>query len=121
MNFGKAIKSGFGNYVTFPGRAARSEYWYWTLFTVLVAVATGIIDRALLPEVESGLFSPVISLVLFPPSIAVAARRLHDLDRTGWWLLIGFTVVGIILLIIWDCLKGTTGPNRFGPDPLATT
>ncbi len=49
----------------------------------------------------------------------MAARRLHDLDRSAWWLLIIFTIVGIILLIIWDCIKGTTGTNRFGPDPLA--
>jgi uncharacterized membrane protein YhaH (DUF805 family) len=46
------------------------------------------------------------------------ARRLHDLDRTAWWLLIVFTGIGLILLLVWDCMKGTTGPNRFGADPL---
>jgi uncharacterized membrane protein YhaH (DUF805 family) len=46
-------------------------------------------------------------------------RRLHDLDRTGWWLLIVFTIIGVIVLLIWDCIKGTNGPNRYGPDPLA--
>jgi len=60
----------------------------------------------------------LILAVLLLPGIAVAARRLHDLDRTGWWLLIAFTGIGIILLIVWDCMKGTTGPNRFGADPL---
>ena len=60
----------------------------------------------------------VSTIVLFLPGLAVAARRLHDLDRSGWWLLIIFTGIGIILLLIWDCLKGTLGPNRFGSDPL---
>jgi uncharacterized membrane protein YhaH (DUF805 family) len=52
------------------------------------------------------------------PSLAVLFRRLHDIDRTGWWWLILFTVIGVILIIIWACMRGTTGANRFGPDPL---
>ena len=60
----------------------------------------------------------VVSLALLLPGIAVSARRLHDLDRTAWWLLIAFTGIGLILLLVWDCMKGTTGPNRFGADPL---
>ena len=122
MNFGQAIKSGFGNYVTFSGRAARSEFWYWTLFVVLVTMAAGILDRGLFDFDEStttGVFGPLVSLIFFLPGLAVSVRRLHDLDRTGWWLLLVLTVIGVILLIIWDCIKGTTGPNRFGPDPLA--
>ncbi len=120
MNFGQAIKSGFINYVTFSGRAARSEYWYWTLFVVLITAAGAIIDHAIFEDpTATGLFEPLISLALFLPGLAISARRLHDLDRTAWWLLIVLTVIGIILLIVWDCMKGTTGPNRFGPDPLA--
>ncbi len=121
MNFGQAIKSGFSNYVTFSGRAARSEFWYWTLFVVLVTMAAGILDRGLFDFDEStttGVFGPLVSLIFFLPGLAVSVRRLHDLDRTGWWLLLVLTVIGVILLIIWDCIKGTTGPNRFGPDPL---
>ena len=116
MNFGEAIKSGFGNYVTFSGRAARSEFWYWTLFSALADLGGGIIDGAL----GTGLIGVVISLALLLPGVAVSVRRLHDLDRTGWWALIAFTGIGIILLIVWDCMKGTTGSNRFGADPLAT-
>jgi uncharacterized membrane protein YhaH (DUF805 family) len=115
MNFVDAIKSGFNKYVTFSGRAARSEYWFWTLFTVVASFVAGILDAI----VGLGIIGAVVSLALLLPSIAVAVRRLHDIDRTGWWLLIAFTGVGIILLIIWDCIKGTTGPNRFGADPLA--
>ena len=114
MQFGEAIKSGFNNYVTFSGRAARSEFWYWALFAFLANIAAGIIDAGL----ELGFIGVLVSLALLLPGIAVAARRLHDLDRTGWWLLIAFTGIGIILLIVWDCMKGTTGPNRFGADPL---
>ena len=61
----------------------------------------------------------VVSLALLLPGVAVSVRRLHDLDRTGWWLLVVFTGIGIILLVIWDCMKGTNGPNRYGADPLA--
>jgi len=118
MNFGEAIKSGLSNYVTVSGRACRSEFWFWTLFVILVTIAAGIIDQAVV-ESEYGLVQPLTSLALFLPGIAVAIRRLHDLDRTGWWVLIAFTGIGIILLLIWDCMKGTSGPNRFGPDLLA--
>ena len=118
MNFGEAIKSGFSNYVTFSGRAARSEFWYWTLFALLVSLAAGIIDEALI-EAETGLFGPLVGLALFLPGLAMSVRRLHDIDRTGWWVLISLTIIGIILLIVWACFKGTAGPNRFGPDPLA--
>ena len=114
MGFIDAIKFGFGNYVTFPGRAARSEYWYWTLFTVIATIVAEIVDGI----TGLGILSTVVSLGLFLPSLAVAVRRLHDIDRTGWWILIAFTIIDIILLIVWDCIKGTTGPNRYGPDPL---
>jgi uncharacterized membrane protein YhaH (DUF805 family) len=114
MNFVDAVKSGFNKYVTFSGRAARSEFWYWTLFTIIVDVVTIILDGML----GMGLISGLASLALLLPSIAVGVRRLHDLDRTGWWLLIAFTGIGVILLLVWDCMKGTSGPNRFGPDPL---
>ena len=114
MNFVEAITSGFNKYVTFTGRAARSEFWFWTLFSVIANIVAGILDAI----VGLGIIGTIVSLALLLPSIAVGARRLHDLDRTGWWLLIAFTGVGIILLIVWDCTKGTSGPNRFGPDPL---
>jgi uncharacterized membrane protein YhaH (DUF805 family) len=117
MDFGEAIRSGFQNYVTFRGRASRSEFWFWTLFAVLLTVAAHIVDGALFPDTQ--LAGPLVSLFLFLPGLAVAVRRLHDLDRGGWWLLIVFTGIGIIVLLIWDCMRGTPGPNRFGADPLA--
>jgi uncharacterized membrane protein YhaH (DUF805 family) len=119
MTFSEAIKSGFSNYVTFSGRAARSEYWYWTLFVVLVAIVAGIADAVLLPGYSVGLFSPLASLGLLLPGLAVSVRRLHDRDYSGWWLLLIITGIGALLLLIWFCMRGTPGPNRFGPDPLA--
>ena len=114
MGFVDSIKSGFAQYVTFSGRAPRSEYWYWTLFTLIASIVAGILDGIL----GLGIIGALVSLGLFLPSLAVAIRRLHDIDRTGWWVLLAFTLIGIILLIVWDCTKGTAGPNRFGPDPL---
>jgi uncharacterized membrane protein YhaH (DUF805 family) len=118
MDFVGAIQSGFRNYVTFSGRASRSEFWYWTLFAVLVTSAGGIVDAALFRDSESGLAGPLVSLALFLPGLAVSARRLHDRDRTGWWLLLYVTIIGGIVLLVWYCMRGTPGPNRYGPDPL---
>lgn len=114
MNFVEAIKSGFNNYVGFSGRAARSEYWFWTLFVIIASIVAAILDVML----GLGLIGAIVSLALFLPGIAVSIRRLHDIDRTGWWLLIAFTGIGLIVLLVFDCTKGTTGPNRFGSDPL---
>ena len=117
MNFVEAIKSGFSNYVNFSDRAIRSEYWYWILFIILGDIVTGIIDWAIGAQVTTGLFG----LATLLPNIAVAIRRLHDLDRTGWWILLSLIpLVGWIILLIWYCTRGTVGPNRFGPDRLAT-
>jgi len=116
MGFWQAVASGFSNYVNFSGRACRSEYWYWVLFVVLVDIAAGIIDAALWTYAITSL----ADLALFLPGLALAVRRLHDLDRTGWWVLLVFIpVIGAIILIVWACTKGTEGPNRFGPDRLA--
>jgi uncharacterized membrane protein YhaH (DUF805 family) len=119
MGFIDAISAGFRNYVNFSSRASRSEYWYWVLFTVLLAIAAALVDLSI--AAASG-FSPIgtiVSLGTFLPSLAVAVRRLHDIDRSGWWILIGLIpLVGIIILIVWFCQRGTVGANRFGPDPL---
>jgi uncharacterized membrane protein YhaH (DUF805 family) len=121
MNFFEAISSGFRNYVNFSGRAIRSEYWYWTLFVTVLVGVLGVIDQRLNPGVGLGAFSIVnmlVSLALILPGVAVSVRRLHDIDRTGWWILLGFTVIGALVLIYWACQRGTPGPNRFGPDPM---
>jgi uncharacterized membrane protein YhaH (DUF805 family) len=118
MSFQQAIASGFQNYVTFAGRAARSEYWFWTLFAILVGAAAAILDAAFFPGLHIRPIHSIASLALFLPGLSVSVRRFHDLDRTGWWLLIMLTGIGIIVVLIWFCLRGTAGPNRYGPDPL---
>lgn len=119
MNFPQAIASCFRKYVVFSGRASRSEYWYWILFYFLGEISTGILDGALFRTQGSQVFSSIFSLIIFLPLLAVEVRRLHDVNRSGWWILIGFTIVGLIYpLLVWKCTKGTTGPNRFGDDPL---
>ncbi len=122
MSFGDAIISGLRNYFKFSGRTPRSGLWFFVLFSVLVGIAAAAVDFFLFPSLFDQRLSPVSSiaqLVLFIPSITIWVRRLHDTDRSGWWFLIAFTLIGWILLIVWACKRGTPGKNRFGPDPLA--
>jgi uncharacterized membrane protein YhaH (DUF805 family) len=114
MSLSEAVKSGFSKYVTFSGRASRSEYWYWVLFTVVATVVLTIIDLIL----SFGALQAIFALATFLPGLAIMFRRLHDIDRSAWWWLILFVpLVGAILLIVWLCKGGTHGPNRFGPAP----
>lgn len=114
MNFIDAIKSGFVNYVNFSGRALRSEFWYWVLFCFILGITTAILDMAIFPGNQISPLNSIASLITLLPSLAVGARRLHDIDRTGWWQLIAFTIIGAILLIYWYCQPGQPGDNRFG-------
>jgi uncharacterized membrane protein YhaH (DUF805 family) len=117
MTFSEAIKSGFSNYANFTGRAARSEFWYWALFTTLVGIVINIIDYQF--GSGSGLLGELWGLAVLLPNLAVGARRLHDTGRTGFWQFLLLTVIGLIVLIIFWIFKGTSGPNKYGPDPLA--
>ena len=126
MGFVQAITSGFSNYVAFSGRAIRSEYWYWVLFTIIGTIIAAILDVVIFGADYAAAHgvSPIdgiFSLATFLPSLAVSIRRLHDIDRTGWWVLLALTVIGAFVLIYWACQKGTDGPNRFGPDPLSAS
>ena len=105
------------NYTGFSGRARRTELWMFWLINLGIAIVLTVIESILgLPGVLSGLYNLAILL----PSIAVGMRRLHDTDRTGWWLLIAFVpFVGAIVLLIFFCLEGTKGDNQYGPDPKA--
>jgi uncharacterized membrane protein YhaH (DUF805 family) len=119
MEFQEAIRSGFRNYVNFSGRALRSEFWFWILFTIAGGLAAEVLDYALIPGwVTYSPFSGVFEIATFLPGLAVSVRRLHDIDRTGWWLLLGLVpLVGLVVLLVWWCTKGSRGYNRFGADP----
>jgi uncharacterized membrane protein YhaH (DUF805 family) len=122
MDFSAAIKSGFDNYIIFSARAALSEYWYWQLLMVLVAIAAGLIDLAIFGDSSPINTNTIAGLALFLPTWAVTIRRLHDLDRSGWWsLLMLVPLIGWFWLLFWFCTRGTVGSNRFGPDPLQDT
>jgi len=116
MTFTQAISSCYSNYATFSGRASRSEYWFFVLFHMLL-VTVGVV---LIP-IGIGLVILIIGgLVNFLPSLSVLVRRLHDTDRSGWWYWICLIpLVGIVLLLIWLCTRGSWGDNRYGFDPLA--
>jgi uncharacterized membrane protein YhaH (DUF805 family) len=115
MGFKEAISYGFRNYVNFSGRAARSEYWYWTLFVFLLWIVAVLLDLGPFAFFNTTGVPVMIVLAILAtllPSVAVSARRLHDIDRTGWWAPL------IVPALAWGFMRGTVGANRFGPDPL---
>lgn len=119
MNFGDAIKSGFNNYVGFSGRARRSEYWYWVLFVFIVTAALNILSGG---DADGlfGILSFLFAIAVFLPGLAMAIRRLHDTDRSGWFVLLALIpLVGIIILLVFYVQEGTPGDNRFGANPKA--
>jgi uncharacterized membrane protein YhaH (DUF805 family) len=119
MNFVEAIQSGIRNYVGFSGRAQRSAFWYWCLFAFLVGIAAQFVDAAIARGSEYGPATAITGLALFLPGLAVSIRRLHDLGKSGWFfLLILIPLIGAVILLIWFCMRGTIGPNNYGPDPL---
>ena len=98
---------------TFDGRASRPAFWWWVLFGILVAIAANIVDAI----IGAQIFSIVVSLGLLLPNISVAIRRLHDTDRSGWWILIGLIpLIGLIVLLIFYVQKSDPGDNSTGPD-----
>jgi uncharacterized membrane protein YhaH (DUF805 family) len=120
MGFGKAIATCFSKYVDFTGRARRKEYWFWHLFYWLVIVGLLVVD-AFIAAVHG---PPVLTLFallgLFLPTLAGTVRRLHDTDHSGWMMFVSLIpLVGGIIFLVFMCQRGTTGPNRFGEDPLA--
>ena len=125
MNFFDAVKICFVKYTNFSGRASRSEFWLFFLFTFVVSLMLGFLDPLIVGESfidYDELFPPlstIFTIAIIIPSIAVNVRRLHDVNRSGWWLLIELTVIGILLIFFWNCKKGDEGENRFGPKPIA--
>jgi uncharacterized membrane protein YhaH (DUF805 family) len=118
MNFTDAIKSGFNNYVGFTGRARRSEYWYWTLFVVIVSFVVGFVGGV--NSDLSNIITAIVSLALFLPGLAMSVRRLHDTDRSGWFVLLALIpLVGFIILLVFYVQEGTPGDNKFGANPKA--
>jgi uncharacterized membrane protein YhaH (DUF805 family) len=123
-------------YAEFGGRSRRKEYWMFFLLMIILGVIAGTIDTVLGFGTTSrsitgtgysfgwathnGPVEIVLWLATLIPSLSVTIRRLHDLDKSGWWLLILLVpLIGAIVLLVFMCIEGTRGTNRFGPDPLA--
>ena len=121
MNFQNAAKTGFRRAFDFKGRSSRSEFWYWVLFSLILSFTTSFVDQLIFGSsfAAVGPLGLILALILFIPNISITFRRLHDINKSAWWLLIlCIPFIGIIMFIVWHCSKGTKGPNRFGPDPL---
>tara|TARA_S200000501_G_C20377333_1_gene548944 strand:- start:133 stop:474 length:342 start_codon:yes stop_codon:yes gene_type:complete len=104
MTFFQAINICFNKYTVFSGRAQRSEYWYWRLFELFLALVAFRLDSFFLKESELGSFSLFVFFFTCIPGIAVSIRRLHDVNKSGWWLLISLTGIGNLLLLYWFLL-----------------
>lgn len=106
-------------YALFTGRARRTEYWYFVLANVLIGVGLAIVDAIIrkITGIGFGLFGSVYALAVLVPGIAVSIRRLHDTDRSGWWLLLALVPLVGLVLLIFMVEDSNGGTNRFGQNP----
>ena len=102
MTIGQAVSRCFSKYATCSGRASRSEYWYWCLFVLVAGLCARVADGLILNDMETQPIHAIVTLVTFLPGLAVSVRRLHDVNRSGWWLVIALTGIGMIFpLLYW--------------------
>ena len=114
VSFPTAVKLAFKNYFNFSDRSSRSEYWYFTLFVILIVIGTIFLD-ALTPNEVFAVILPIGYIICLIPSLSLGVRRLHDIDRRGWYILIGIIpIIGEIFLIVMFALQGNIKENRFG-------
>ena len=109
-------------YAEFSGRSRRKEFWMYTLLMLIAGIVSGAIEGILgINPIVGGVYGPLTTLLLLGtlvPSIAVGIRRLHDLDKSGWWLLLALIpLIGGLVLLFFFVSEGTRGPNQYGPDP----
>ena len=121
ISFIGAIKLGFQRYFDFSGRSTRAEYWWWVLFAVLAAIVLTIVDNILGTNgdgVGAGLITGLWELATLIPGLAVTVRRLHDIDKSGWWILLGLLsglIIPAIVILIWLIRPSYYETNKKGP------
>ena len=122
ISFLGAIRLGFQRYSDFNGRSTRAEYWGWVLFVLLTGIALTFIDISIGTfgwEAQGGLLSVLFKFATLIPVLALGARRLHDINKSAWWLLmrlIVWLVISVILLLVWVARRRDNGPNKYGLD-----
>lgn len=116
VNFGQAIVLFFINYFEFSGRSSAGAYWYFALWSFLLIILSAVIDLTFDLVDKYRNFSNLFSLVTLLPGISLSVRRLHDINRSGWWLLLSITLIGLIPLIYWACQRGDRVENDYGSD-----
>lgn len=108
-------------YAVFNGRARRKEYWMFVLFNLIASVVLSFIDHLIgtfSADASIGLLSGIYALAIFLPGLAVTVRRLHDTDRTGWWVLIGLIpLIGAVVLIVFLAFDSNPRQNQYGDNP----
>ena len=123
VSFSDAVKLGFQRYFEFKGRSTRAEYWWWALFALLANVILSVLDMMIGTynvQSNSGLLSGLFGLVTLIPGLALGARRLHDINKTGWWQLmwlISFLLIPLIMLLWWAAKPSNDGTNKYGLAP----
>jgi uncharacterized membrane protein YhaH (DUF805 family) len=101
-------------YAVFNGRARRKEYWMYTLIYMVIAIVLSVVDLAVL---GTNILVPILTVALFLPSLGVTIRRLHDTDRSGWWVFISIVpLVGLIVMLVFLCADSKDA-NKYGPNP----
>ena len=114
MNFVEAVTTCFKKYVVFDGRASRAEFWFFQLFLLILFTVVFTLC-AFLSETLANILLTVVYLAILLPTLTVYVRRLHDIDKTGKWVLLALIpAFGSLALMIMALFKGTEGPNRFG-------
>ena len=122
VSFPDAIRLGFQHYFDFRSRSTRAEYWWWLLFVILTQQALNAVN------IRIGI---LFGLAVLIPGLALGTRRLHDINKSGWWLLMWFgiflirfgifLIVPVIVLIAWHTKRSDEGTNKYGPDPRQAT
>jgi uncharacterized membrane protein YhaH (DUF805 family) len=111
-----------GKYAVFTGRARRSEYWYFVLFSCLIVIALASVGLYIAkvtggPPTLAQYLADFFSLLILVPSLAVSVRRLHDIGMNGWWVLLNFVPLGGLVLLYFFCQDSQSGENAYGPNP----